>query len=71
MKAIDTMKKYTDFNDVKTKSALGIDGVKRQVKFAINELLNKQTLQHTQTQEQSQEQNIKKSHVKTRSVSPA
>ncbi|MEL4287117.1 zincin-like metallopeptidase domain-containing protein [Shewanella xiamenensis] len=71
MKAIDTMKKYTDFNDVKTKSALGIDGVKRQVKFAINELLNKQNLQHTQKQEQTQEQNIKKSHVKTRSVSPA
>ncbi|WP_047533036.1 zincin-like metallopeptidase domain-containing protein [Shewanella sp. ZOR0012] len=73
MKAIDTMKKYTDFNDVKTKSVLGIDGVKRQVKFAINELLNKQNLQHTQKQEQeqTQEQNTKKSHVKTRSASPA
>lgn len=54
MKAIDTMKNYTDFNDVKTKSALGIDGVKLQVKFAINELMNKQNLPNTQTLRQSQ-----------------
>ncbi|WP_242695265.1 zincin-like metallopeptidase domain-containing protein [Shewanella sp. 4t3-1-2LB] len=62
-RGIDTMKGYTDFNDVKTKSVLGIDGVKRQVTFAIKELLQR----HTQ-QSLAQAQHMTNKAVRTQRV---
>lgn len=39
LEAIAAMKKFTDFNDLETKSTLGIDGVKRQVSIAVKKAL--------------------------------
>jgi antirestriction protein ArdC/phage/plasmid primase-like uncharacterized protein len=34
--ALDRMKQFTDFNDLANRSALGPDGVERQIRFAVN-----------------------------------
>ncbi|ABX51823.1 domain of unknown function DUF1738 (plasmid) [Shewanella baltica OS195] len=50
--AINSMKGFTDFNDIKVKSVLGIDGVKLQVKTAIKQLIKNHKLQKELEQSQ-------------------
>lgn len=55
-KAIDNMKRFTDFNDLKTKSSLGIEGVKRQLCAALQQIQEQQTdkiKEQTQSQQKS------------------
>lgn len=64
--ALDRMKRHTDFNDVSTKSALGKEGVERQVKSAVGKVLleegQRQKVQQLRQQEhETQEQRPRRS----------
>lgn len=48
--ALDRMKQFTDFNDLAARSALGMDGVGRQVRSAVMAIVDKH--QHALVQEQ-------------------
>ena len=53
--ALNAMKRHTDFNDLANKSALGIDGIERQVQAAVAKAIEKhQTHDVQQTQQQEQ-----------------
>ncbi|MGI2002094.1 zincin-like metallopeptidase domain-containing protein [Shewanella frigidimarina] len=69
IKAIDKMKKYTDFNDIKTKSALGMDGVKRQVSHACNELINNQSLKIVNKEKLDKKQTKQATNLQQRTLS--
>ncbi|OEZ97395.1 zincin-like metallopeptidase domain-containing protein [Duganella phyllosphaerae] len=49
--ALDRMKQFTDFNDLATRSSLGMAGVERQVRSAINDIVDR----HRQAAVQEQE----------------
>jgi putative DNA primase/helicase len=53
--AITGMKSFTDFNDLKLKSKLGIEGVKRQLSAVLHQIKEQQQdiPMHTQTQQKS------------------
>ena len=53
-KAIDDMKQFTDFNDLKTKSKLGIEGVKRQLCAMLHQIHEQQHVTKEQQQVQQQ-----------------
>jgi phage/plasmid primase-like uncharacterized protein len=48
--AIAKMKQFTDFNDLATQSALGLDGVERQVKLFVDNLVEQRQVQAQQQQ---------------------
>ncbi|UEQ17618.1 DUF5710 domain-containing protein (plasmid) [Xanthomonas phaseoli pv. manihotis] len=53
-------KGFTDFNDVATKSALGVEGVERQVQAAVGKAIEKhQARAEQQTQKQEQQRELK------------
>jgi len=56
--ALDNMKRYTDFNDLATKSRLGREGVERQVKRAVSKVVEE--VKHQQKQKQVEKQEYKK-----------
>lgn len=55
--AIARMKQFTDFNDLATKSALGMDAVERQVRPQVNDAVEKLKLAREETHVISPEQN--------------
>lgn len=55
--AIDKMKRYTDFNDLATKSVLGREGVGRQVTVIVNSIVERQ---EEQLAEQWQQERVEK-----------
>lgn len=66
--ALNKMKKYTDFNDLATRSVLGRDGLDRQVKSAVELLLQKQQARVDQSLEQINSQVIDNQPRRARSV---
>lgn len=63
--ALAQMKKYTDFNDLATKSSLGRDGVERQLKAAVGWAIEKHVSMAEQEQAQQLEQTPKRKRVAT------
>jgi hypothetical protein len=52
-KAIAKMKRFTDFNDLATKSGLGGEGVDRQVPYIVNKLVADRQEQFEAEQQQA------------------
>ncbi|WP_425117456.1 zincin-like metallopeptidase domain-containing protein [Burkholderia ambifaria] len=54
LSALRAMKAHTDFNDLATKSAVGVEGLERQVQAVVGKAIEKHQVR-TQTQEQQRE----------------
>lgn len=52
--ALDRMKKYTDFNDLATRSTLGQEGIDRQLRSLVDSMIEK----HSQAQAEQQQQEL-------------
>jgi phage/plasmid primase-like uncharacterized protein len=67
--AIAKMRQFTDFNDLATKSALGRDGVERQVKLFVDNLVEQHQVQAQQQQQLTKRQAINdEQHQQRRAV---
>lgn len=56
LEALSRMKQFTDFNDLASKSKLGIDGVERQVRAFIDNAIEKHDRSRTKCQQQESSQ---------------
>lgn len=54
--ALARMKQFTDFNDLATKSALGQEGIDRQVRSLVDDVIEKHSLAQTEQQQQDRSQ---------------
>ena len=54
--ALSRMKQFTDFNDLATKSALGEDGINRQVRSLVDDVIEKHALAQSGQQQQERAQ---------------
>lgn len=59
--ALDHMKKYTDFNDLATKSSLGREGVERQVRATVGKAVQEAERKREQKQAEQQVHKQKRS----------
>jgi len=59
--AIDTMKQHTDFNDLATRSRLGIEGIRRQVNPIVEVVVDKNQVWIEPREEQQREQVVEQS----------
>ena len=67
-KAIAQMKRFTDFNDLATKSALGKEGVERQVTAIVNDLVVRNRKQIEIKQQQERVEKLEQQPVQRKAV---
>jgi antirestriction protein ArdC/phage/plasmid primase-like uncharacterized protein len=68
LSALRAMKAYTDFNDLATKSTIGIEGVERQVQAAVGKAIERHQARTQQQTHQQEEQRERKQERQPRAV---
>ena len=66
--AIAKMKKFTDFNDLATKSTLGLSGIERQIVNMVNSMVVRSQGQSGINQQQAYKENLEQQPVRRKTV---